>query len=246
MFGTERVVKAVLALLALTSGLAVATPDSMGVVVGTVADALSGELLRGDVVVENSVFGSGMDSAGRFSILLLPGKYQLTANAWSYASASESATVSAPCTTRMDFHLFLQKYVNDSIMASLAKVAIRELARHPMQYDTNNSIRVAAWKTYLSGKGTCGVRSTGIGVEGQHLFHYLVIENGSVWIVHDSREATGRVSKRRFSYVQLVDRNWDPNSSRYVAVPFTGTVPKNGELRFMLSNEPDERDPVLF
>ena len=64
MFGTERVVKAVLALLALTSGLAVATPDSMGVVVGTVADALSGELLRGDVVVENSVFGSGMDSAG--------------------------------------------------------------------------------------------------------------------------------------------------------------------------------------
>ena len=221
-------------------------PDSVGVVVGAVVDALSGEHLRGDVIVENTVFGSGIDSAGRFSILLLPGRYRLGAHAMFHAGASESADVHAACTTRVDFRLLPRKYVNDSILASLAKFKIRDLARHPNDPAVNNSIRVAAWKTFLSGKGRCGMKSMGIGVEGQHLFDYLLIENGSARIVDDSREATGCVYERRFSFVQLVDRNWDADSSRYVAVPFTGTAPNNRELRFVLSNKPDEREPVLF
>ncbi|MBM3332245.1 carboxypeptidase regulatory-like domain-containing protein [candidate division WOR-3 bacterium] len=220
--------------------------DSMGVVAGTVVDALSGIPLRGDVIVENTVFGSGIDSAGRFSILLASGRYQLGAYAMFHAETSESATVSAACTTRVDFRLLPREYVNDSIMATLAGFQIRDLARHPKDPAVNNSIRLAAWKTYVSGKGACGIKMTGFGVEGQPFDDYLLIENGSARIVSDSREATGIVRERRYPYIHLVDRCWDADSSRFVAIPISGIAPSDRELRFTLSDQADDKDPALF
>jgi hypothetical protein len=233
-----------------TAQSVVPKPDSMGVVAGTVVDALSGEPLRGNVVVENTVRGSSIDSAGRFAVLLAHGKYRLLATAVSYADAGESATVSAACTTRVDFRLLPRKYVDDSIMASLAKIRIRELARHPEKPAVNNSIRLAAWKTLLSGKGTCGLKNVSFGVEGQHISKYLVIENGSARIITDSYEGNpwwGRdITERMYSYVQLVDRHWEADSSRFIVIPFSGAAPKDRELRFALSNHANDRDPVLF
>jgi hypothetical protein len=237
-----------LSLASLSRGAQPATSarDSLGVVAGTVIDALSGKPLRGDVIVENTLFGSSIDSAGRFSILLATGKYQLGACAMFHAEASESAPVSAACTTRVDFRLLPRKYVNDSIMATLAGFQIRDLARHPKDPAVNNSIRLATWKTYISGKGACGIKTTGFGFEGQQGDDYLLIENGSARIVSDSREATGTVIERRYPHVQLVDRYWDADSSRFVAIPFSGIAPRDRELRFTLSDQANDKDPTLF
>jgi hypothetical protein len=224
--------------------------DSMGVVAGAVVDAMNHEPLRGDVVVAGTNMGSDTDSAGRFSVRLAPGRYQLSAYAMFHAGSSESATISPACTTLVDFMLLPRKYVDDSIMASLAKIRIMELARLPKEPLINNSIRVAAWKAYLSGKGKYGIKTVVFSVEGDPIFKYLLIEDGTARIVWDGREGKlypTHVDERHYSHVQLIeDRLWNPDSSRYSIVPFSGTVPRDKELRFGLSNDANDKSPELF
>jgi hypothetical protein len=219
-------------------------PDSIGVIAGAVVDALSHKPLRGvNVVVENTNRGSDTDTAGHFSVRLTPGRYRLVAGAWGYVPVGESAEVFANLTTPLDFRLLPQRYVNDSVLASFARVRMRELQGSdtyrrpkPEQVAFNNPIRMDAWKTFLSGKGTYGIKKTITTVEGDPIYQYLIVENGKCRMIEDTRnDALGPhiVSDRHIARLLLTQgRRLAPDSTHYVGIPFDDTLPTDEVLRF--------------
>jgi len=225
-----------------------AEQDSMGVITGTVRDALSGVPLSvyGEVVVRNSNRGSGIDSAGRYTIQMPAGEYELTAGFPSYSPSHASAKVTAGDTTIVSFRLLPQRYVNDSIMASLAKVRITELRgidnrRHPDHVDFNDSVRVAAWKTYLSGRGTFGIKKTAATVEGDPIYEYLLVENGKCRTIVDTREdafGSHDVIEHHFPGLLLTQgKQLAPDSIHYIGIPYSSPGPKDKELRFQFLDD---------
>jgi hypothetical protein len=224
------------------------SPDSVGVVAGAAIDALSSEPLHdGIVTVDDTIRGSYIDSAGHFSVPLVPGKHRLVADGMDYARAGKYADVLAGCTTEICFYLLPQRHVNDSILGSFAEIRIRELSgyanryRTPEQIAINNAIRVGAWRTYLEGKGTYGIKKTLESALWEPSYDYLLIESGRCRTVEDARwYSLGPriVSEHHVTKLILTNgKRLAPDSTHYVGVPFDGSVPKDRELRFQFLDD---------
>jgi hypothetical protein len=215
---------------------------SVGFIHGTVTDAVSGEPVRGSGSVTARKGGrSGIDASGRYTIRVRAGVYEVVATAPTHMDGRRSERVLAGDTVIADFFLWPRRAADDSIIASFARMRIRELRgianrRHPEHIAFNNSIRMAAWGTFQSGKGAYGMKMTATTVEDDPVYMYLLVEHGTCRRVYDGRmdKFGGReVHESKVTRFLLSQgRQLTADSTHYIAIPFSGPMPKDKELRF--------------
>jgi len=236
-------------------------------VMGTVTNELDSSAIADAVVVlwgSHAEDSAITDSLGFYSLRLASGRHSLRASHQDYVPAVRGFAVDSGQRLLVDLRIHPKPIEmpsrevistkkplvntantahNDSILASLAGIKIRELKGldnyrplKPEQVAFNNSVKVDAWKTYVSGRGTYGIRKMSSTVEGDAIYGYLLVENGRCRTVVDTREdhwGPKVVGERRIPRLLLAQgRHLAMDSMHYVAIPFSDSLPTNAELRF--------------